>query len=97
MTTLKNVQPLSAEKLFDLLKTEFASYIDSKLDTNLAVEFAHVYDVINISFPEITEGTVFTLIVNDDEIELSDNSQNAEYNTELLEQHLMEFLNEKCS
>ncbi|MBE9586948.1 hypothetical protein IM792_21045 [Mucilaginibacter sp. JRF] len=97
MTTLKNVQPLSAEKLFDLLKTEFASYIDSKLNTNLSVEFAHVYNVINISFPEIIEGTMFTLIVNDDEIVLSNNSPNTEYNTELLEQHLSEFLNEKCS
>jgi hypothetical protein len=97
MTTIKNVKPLSAEKLFDLLKTQFGTYIDAKLDTNLAIEYAHVYDVINISFPEIIEGTVFTLIVNDNEVELSNNGEKTEYNTELLEQHLLEFLNEQCS
>jgi hypothetical protein len=95
MTTIKNVQPLSAEKLFDLLKTEFGNYIDAKLGTNLAIEYAHVYDVINVSFPEIIEDTVFTLIVNNDEVELSNNSENTEYNTDLLEQQLVDFLNEK--
>ncbi|WP_121247740.1 hypothetical protein [Mucilaginibacter phyllosphaerae] len=97
MTTLKNVQPLSAEKLFDLLKTEFANYIDAKLNTNLAIEYAHVYDVINVSFPEIVEGTVFTVTINDSEIELTKNREDTEYNTELLEQHLLEFLTEKSS
>jgi len=97
MTTIKNVQPLSAEKLFDLLKTQFGPYIDSKLDTNLSIEYAHVYDVINVSFPEIIEGTVFTLIVNDNEVELTDNGEDTEYNTDLLEQHLHEFLNEQLS
>jgi hypothetical protein len=97
MTTIKNVQPLSAEKLFDLLKTQFGSYIDSKLDTNLSIEYAHVYDVINISFPEIIEGTVFTLIVNEEQVELSNNGRNTEYNTDLLEQHLEAFLNEQLS
>jgi hypothetical protein len=97
MTNIKNVQPLSAEKLFDLLKTQFGHYIDSKLDTNLSIEYAHVYDVINISFPEIVEGTVFTLIVNDNEVGLSNNGENTEYNTDLLEQHLHEFLNEQLS
>jgi hypothetical protein len=97
MTTIKNVHPLSAEKLFDLLKTQFGPYIDSKLDTNLSIEYAHVYDVINISFPEIIEGTVFTIIVNDNEVELSNNGENTEYNTDLLEQHLQEFLNEQLS
>jgi hypothetical protein len=53
--------------------------------------------VINISFPEIIEGTVFTLIVKENEIELSNNGENTEYNTELLEQHLLDFLNEKSS
>jgi hypothetical protein len=97
MTTIQNVRPLSAEKLFNILKTEFGPYIDAKLDTNITIEYAHVYDVINVSFPEIIEGTVFTLIVNDDSIEVSNNGEDAEYNTELLEQHLLEFLNENCS
>jgi len=97
MTTIENVQPLSAEKLFDLLKTQFGPYIDAKLDTNLSIEYAHVYDIINISFPEIIEGTVFTLIVNDDKVELSNNGENVEYNIDLLEQHLHEFLNEQLS
>jgi hypothetical protein len=97
MTTINNVKPLSAEKLFDLLKTQFPEYIDDKLNANLAIEFAHVYDVINISFPEIIEGTVFTVIVNDKEVSLSNNGDNTAYNTDLLEQHLSEFLNDQCS
>lgn len=96
MTIIQNVSTLSAEKLFNVLKTEFGTYIDAKLGTNLAIEYAHVYDVINVSFPEIIEGTVFTLIVTDESIEVSNNEENAEYNTELLEQHLLEFLNENC-
>jgi hypothetical protein len=97
MATIKNVQPLRAEKLFDLLKTQFGPYIDSRLEANLTIEYAHVYDVINISFPEIIQGTVFTIIVNDDHAEISNNSVGAEYNTELLEQHLTEFLTEHLS
>ncbi|MEB0261099.1 MULTISPECIES: hypothetical protein [unclassified Mucilaginibacter] len=97
MTTIKNVHPLSAEVLFNLLKREFAIEINTKLNSSLSIEYAHVYDVINISFPEIIEGTVFTLIVNENEIELSNNGDNTEYNSDLLEQHLVEFLNEKCS
>ena|ERR1700754_1656626 len=97
MNTIQNVKPLSAEKLFDILKTEFGNFIDDKLDTNLTIEYAHVYDVINVSFPEITEGTVFTLIVNDETVKLSNNGENEEYNTDLLEQHLLEFLNDQCS
>jgi hypothetical protein len=97
MTIIQNVKPLSAEKLFDILKTEFGIYIDAKLGTNLAIEYAHVYDTINVSFPEIIEGTVFTLIVNDLTVELSNNSENTEYNTGLLEVHLLGFLNEQCS
>ena len=97
MTIIKNVQPLSAEKLFDLLKTQFGPFIDSKLDTNLAIEYAHVFDVINISFPEIAEGTVFTLVVTDDEVKLSGKGENTEYNTDLIVQHLQEFLSGQLS
>ena len=96
MTTIKNIQPLSAEALFDLLKKEFADEVNAKLHSSLSIEYAHVYDVINVSFPEIVEGTVFTIIVNDDEIELTSNGDNTEYNTDLLEQQLIEFLTNKC-
>ncbi|MFD2146148.1 hypothetical protein [Mucilaginibacter antarcticus] len=97
MTTYKNIQPLSAEALFDLLKKEFTNEINTKLDSSVNVEYAHVYDVINVSFPEIIEGTVFTILVNDNEIELTNNSNSLEYNTELLEEQLAAFLNDKCS
>lgn len=97
MTTINNVQPLSAEALFDLLKKEFTDDINAKLGSSLTIEFAHVYDIINIAFPEIIEGTVFTLTVTDETIELTNNGDDTAYNTELLEQHLISFLNEKCS
>lgn len=44
MTTIKNIKPLTAEELFDLLKKEFADYMNSKLDSNLTIDYAHVYD-----------------------------------------------------
>jgi len=96
MTTIKNVQPLSPEAVFDLLKIEFSEYVNQALRSNLSVEFAHVADIINISFPEVIEGTVFTLTVSDDSIEVSKNENEGDYNTDLLEQHLNEFLTVKA-
>lgn len=96
MIAINNVQPLSPESVFDLLKKEFPDYINAALDANLSIDFAHVADVINILFPEITEGIVFTLIVSDVAIEVSGNEIEGDYNTELLEQHLNEFLISKA-
>jgi len=92
MNTIKNVKPLSAEKLFDLLKTEFTDYINDKLGSNLSIDYAHVADIINILFPEVTEGMVFTLTVSDEAIEVERVEITEDYNTELLEQHLIAFL-----
>ena len=97
MKTIKNVQPVSSEALFQILKNDFANDINSKLNSSLSIEYAHVFDVINVYFLEIIEGTVFTITVNENEIELSNNGDNTEYNTDLLEQNLSDFLNEKCS
>jgi hypothetical protein len=97
MNTIQNVHPLNAEKLFDILKKEFADYVNQKLNANLSIEYTHVYDIINVSFPEVIEGTVFTITVTDDELTVSINDTDSEYNIELLEQHLMAFLEEKCS
>ena len=97
MTTIKNVQPVSAEALYHTLKNDFANEVNSKLDSSLSIEFAHVYDVINVYFPEIIEGTVFTVTVNENEIELTNNGDTTEYNTDLLKQQLYDFLVEKCS
>ncbi len=89
MNTIKNVKSLNAEKLFDLLKTEFADYINAQLGSNLSIEYAHVADIINILFPEITEGMVFTLTVSDETIVIDKVEITEDYNTDLLEQHLM--------
>ena len=97
MNIIKNNHPLSAETLFDILKKEFADYINLKLDANLSIEYAHVYDIINISFPEVVEGSVFTITVTDDDLTVSINATDSEYNIQLLEQHLMAFLESKCS
>jgi hypothetical protein len=92
MNIIKNFKPLSAENIFDLLKTEFADYINHKLGSNLSIDYAHVADIINILFPEITEGMVFTLTVSDEAIEVEKVEIIEDYNTELLEQHLIAFL-----
>lgn len=100
MTSIQNIQPLSAEALFDILKKEFPDYINQKLDSTLTIEFAHVYDIINISFPEVIAGTVLTVTVSDDNLVVTDNETESEsrleYNTELLENHLVDFLKMKA-
>ncbi|MNK28856.1 hypothetical protein D3C87_472410 [compost metagenome] len=92
MIAIDNVQALSPESLFDLLKTEFPAYVNEQLGSNLAVEFAHVADIVNISFPEIIDGNAYTITVGDKNLEITDHTTDGTYNTELLEQHLMEFL-----
>jgi hypothetical protein len=92
MTTIKNVKTLSPEKLFDLLKTEFADYINQKLGSNLAIDFAHVFDVINVLFPEVIEGPALTVTVNDEEITVIVHATDSDYNTDVLEENLIGFL-----
>jgi hypothetical protein len=94
--TINNVQPLSPEELFDILKTEFPAFVNEQLGSNLAVEFAHVSGIINISFPEIIDGNAYTITINDENLEVIDHTTEGTYNTELLEQHLEEFLTLKA-
>ena len=65
MATIKNVHPLSAEKLFDLLKTGFTDYSNMKLKPNLAINYTHVFNDINVSFPEVIEGPALNIFVSD--------------------------------
>ena len=97
MATIKNVKPLSAEKLFDLLKTGFAEYVNEKLGSNLAVDYAHVYDVINVLFPEVIEGPALTITVTDDELTVTNHASGSDYNTDLLEEQLIGFLELQAS
>ena len=83
--------------MFDLLKTEFADYINEKLGSNLAIEYAHVYDVINVLFPEAIEGTALSITVTDGELTISVQATGSDYNTELLEEHLISFLTLQAS
>jgi hypothetical protein len=92
MATINNIKPLSAEKLFDVLKTEFADYINEKLGSNLAIEYGHVYDVINVTFPEVIEGPALTITVTDAELTVTNHAADSDYNTGLLEEQLIGFL-----
>ena len=97
MANIKNVQPLSAEKLFDLLKTDFADYINSKLGSNLAIEYTHVFNEINISFPEVIDGPALNITINDVELTVTLLATENDYNADLLEEHLIAFLEEQAS
>lgn len=97
MANINNVKPLSAEKLFDLLKTEFANYINGKLDSNLAIEYAHVFNEINISFPEVVEGPALNIAVSWGELTVTLLATESDYNAGLLEEHLMGFLEQQAS
>jgi len=96
MTPIKNIKPLTAETLFDILKNEFGDYINYKLDSTLNIEYAHVDDVINIMFPDVIAGIAFSIIVSDEDITVSENDVSPQYNTGLLEQHLIAFLTIKA-
>jgi len=96
MISINNVQPLSSESLFELLKTEFPAYINEQLRSNLAIEFAHVSGIVNISFPEIIDGNAYTITVGDNSLEITDHTTEGTYNTELLEHYLVEFLTLKA-
>jgi hypothetical protein len=97
MATINNVKPLSAEKLFDLLKTGFADYINAKLGSNLAIEYAHVFDEINVSFPEVIDGPALNITVTDVELAVTLLATETDYNTELLEENLVGFLEDQAS
>lgn len=97
MATIKNVQPLSAEKLFDLLKTGFADYINTKINSNLAIEYAHVFNEINVLFPEVIEGPALNIAVTDAELTVTLLATEVDYNVELLEEHLIGFLEQQAS
>lgn len=92
MAIIKNVKPLSAEKLFGLLKTGFADYINDKLGSNLAIEYAHVYDEINILFPEVIEGPTLNITVTENELTLTVLATGSDYVTDLLEEHSISYL-----
>ncbi|MDN3547848.1 hypothetical protein [Mucilaginibacter aquaedulcis] len=96
MATINNVKPLSAEQLFNLLKTEFGDYINGKLGSNLSIEYAHVYDEINILFPEVIEGPALNITVSENELSVTLLATGADYNTALLEEHLTGFLEEQA-
>lgn len=96
MATINNVKPLSAEKLFDLLKTGFADYINAKLGSNLAIDYAHVYDEINVLFPEVIEGPALNITVTDNELTVTLLATGSDYNTTLLEENLVAFLTEQA-
>lgn len=97
MTSIKNIQPLSAEKIFDLLKKEFPAYINGNLDSELAIEFAHVYDVINILFTEVMPDSPMTITVNEQEITVTSNEKNENYDSDLLAQQLIDFIKLKAA
>ncbi|MET4141712.1 MULTISPECIES: hypothetical protein [Pedobacter] len=96
MTIIKNIHPLSAEVLFDLLKKEFPDYINAKLDSMLNIDFTHVYHEINVLFPEVITGTALTITVSDQEITISDNAASYEFNATLLEEQLIAFIKIKA-
>jgi len=96
MISINNIQPLSPESLFNILKTEFPAYVNEQFGSNLSVEFAHVSNIINISFPEVIDGNAYTIRVADNSLELTDHTTEGTYNSELLEQHLLSFLTLKA-
>ncbi len=97
MTIIKNIHPLNAEKIYDGLKKECPNYINHKLNSDLSIDFTHLYDIINILFTEIIEGIAFTITVTLDEIRLTENAENPIYQTELLKKHLIKFIKIKAA
>jgi len=91
-TEIENIRMVTAEDLFATLKTDFADYLNNKLDAAVAVEFARVYDIIDVSFPEIIVGVAFHIVVSEKEIILSTDNTIPANNSETLEKQLTDFL-----
>jgi hypothetical protein len=68
MITIKNIQPLSAEGLFDLLKKDFTFNLNIPLSANMIIDYAHVSDIVNIRFPEAGEDPERAKLRTDDTI-----------------------------
>lgn len=92
ITKIKNITTFTAEDLFGILKTDFADYLNEKLDAAVTVDFAHVYDIIDVSFPEIIDGVAFFITVSEDEITVSANNNTPANNSDVLEKQLTDFL-----
>lgn len=92
ITEIKNIRWVTSEDLFGTLKTDFADYLNKKLDAAVAVEFERIYDIINVSFPEIITGTAFHIVVSEEEITLSADNTIPANNSEALEKQLIDFL-----
>jgi len=92
--SVPNVKSIIAANLFNVLKKAFANYINYQLDSNLEIGYAHVYDTVNVYFPEVIKGIAFTIIVTEHELNVVDDTKGSSYNTALLEQHLINFLTE---
>ncbi|GGI29187.1 hypothetical protein [Pedobacter mendelii] len=91
-TEIKNIRLVSAEDLFETLKINFADYLNKKLDSEVMVEFARVYDIIDVSFPEIIVGIAFHIVVSEKEIILSTDNTIPANNSQVLEKQLTDFL-----
>lgn len=96
MTVIKNVHPLTAEVLFDILKKEFPDYINTRLNAELNIDFAHVFDEITVKFPEVIAGTVIVVSVNTEEITVSDQADTSAFNIDLLKKNLIDFIELKA-
>jgi len=66
------------------------------LGSNLAIEYAHVFNEINVSFPEVIEGPALNITVTEDEVAVNVLATGSDYNTALLEQRLIGFLEEQA-
>ena len=96
-TEIENIRMVTAEDLSATLKTDFAVYLNKKLDAAVAVEFARVYDIIDVSFPEIIVGVAFHIVVSEKEIILSTDNTIPANNSEALEKQLTDFLELKLN
>ena len=92
MTTIQNIRTVTAESLFGTLKREFATFVNQKLDSEVNVEFAHIDDIINVSFPEIIPGIAFYITISREAIHLASNGDNQLENSIILEKQLVDFL-----
>lgn len=97
MTIIKNIRTVTAETLFGTLNVDFATFVNQKLGSDVRVEFAHVDDIINVSFPEIVPGIAFYMTVARETIHVTANSDNQLENGIVLEKQLIDFLELKLN
>ena len=90
MTSILNTKGVSDKIVFETLESNFASFVNDGINTDLTFEFTKNDNYILVSVPSISQIDRYMITVTEDIVTLTNNS--IAYKTELLDQKLESFI-----